>query len=391
MDFGWPPELEAFRAEIKVFIKEWRTPELLEEVAAQGHGSQRAGPRVQAVIEELDRRGWLRKSWPIEDGGEGASPWYRFILAHELRYAGIPFSRGTATMLAPAITRFGTEEQKRYYVPRLWSGEITCALGYSEPDAGTDLASLKTRAERDGDDYIINGQKIWTSGAHSASHVWLATRTDPEAPKHRGISVFIVPLDSPGITIRPIWVMSGMRTNEVFYENVRVPGSARIGEENRGWYIVANALDHERVTVGIDDMIDLIQVWDELIAFLRSEHPEKLEDELIARQLAELKRDLRVHRALLLANACIVARGETPTMQASMVKIWGSELRHRLSDVAMDILGRYGLLSNESGELSPMAGRLDATFRYAPVVRFAGGTNEIQRDIIARRGLGLPR
>ncbi|HKS92546.1 MAG TPA: acyl-CoA dehydrogenase family protein, partial [Tepidiformaceae bacterium] len=274
MEFGWPRELEAFRAEIQDFIAEWRTPELLAEVAAQAHGSQSSGPQVRAVIDELDRRGWLRKSWPVEDGGEGASPWYRYILAHELRYAGVPFSRGTASMLAPAITRFGSEEQKRYYVPRLWSGEITCALGYSEPDAGTDLASLKTRAVRDGDDYIINGQKIWTSGAHTSTHVWLATRTDPDAPKHRGISVFIVPLDSPGITIRPIWVMSGMRTNEVFYENVRVPSSARIGEENRGWYIVANALDHERVTVGIDDMIDLIQVWDELIAFLRSNRPD---------------------------------------------------------------------------------------------------------------------
>jgi alkylation response protein AidB-like acyl-CoA dehydrogenase len=293
-------------------------------------------------------------------------------------------------MIAPAIMRFGTDEQRKYYAPKIWSGEITCALGYSEPDAGTDLASLKTRAVRDGDDYVINGQKIWTSGAHMSSHVWLATRTDPEAPKHRGISVFIVPLTTPGITIRPIWVMSGARTNEVFYENVRVPKSALIGEENRGWYIIANALDHERVTVGIDDFIDLIQMWDGFMAYVEATRPDVLSDQVARRRLAELKLDLHAHRGLLLSNASIVATGETPTMEASMVKIWGSELRHRLTDTMTDLLGRSGLLNYESAD-DPIVGRIEQQYRYAPVVRFAGGTNEVQRNIIAQRGLGLPR
>ena len=391
MEFGWSPELQSFREHVRAFIQEPRSQEIARIFAQLDNHDIAHREEMTEVRNELDRRGWLRKSWPVEWGGEGASPWYGYILAHELRYAGIPFSRGSANMVAPAIMRFGTEEQRREYVPRIWSGEITCALGYSEPDAGTDLAALKTRAVRDGDEYVINGQKIWTSGAHTSTHVWLATRTDPEAPKHRGISVFIVPLDTPGITIRPIWTMSGVRTNEVFYEDVRVPASTLIGEENRGWYIVANALDHERVTVGVDDYIDLIHLWDALLEHLRQEHPEKLSDPKVAMRLAELKMELRAHRALLLTNASIVAQGETPTMEASMVKVWGSELRHRLADAAVDILGRFGLLSKASGAIAPIAGEAERTYRWAPTVRFAGGTNEVQRNIIAQRGLGLPR
>lgn len=390
MEYGWPEDLAQFRAGVRRFIEEVMTPELASEIENLLHGSQ-GGPHIRAVLDEVDRRGWLRKSWPTEMGGAGKSPWYRYILAHEIRYAGMPFGRGSANMIAPAIVRFGTDEQRRHYVPKIWSGEITCALGYSEPDAGTDLASLKTRAVRDGDEYVLNGQKIWTSGAHISNHVWLAARTDPQAPKHRGISVFIVPIDLPGITIRPISTSAGVRTNEVFYENVRVPASALIGEENRGWYIIANALDHERVTVGVDDHIDLIRLYDEFITYLQKDRPDLLALDHNRRRLAELKIDLLAHRALLLSNAAIVARGETPTMEASMVKIWGSELRHRLSDAFMEILGRYGALRSDSEVRAPLAGHLDSTYRFAPVVRFAGGTNEVQRNIIAQRGLGLPR
>ena len=383
MDFEWPDDL-------RQFIEDVMTPELAAEIRTIFHG-EGGGPLIKAVQSEVDRRGWLKKSWPVEHGGEGASPWYRYILAFELRYAGIPFSQGSANMIAPSIARFGTEEQQRTLVPKIWSGEITCALGYSEPDAGTDLASLKTRAVRDGDEYVISGQKIWTSGAHRCSHVWLAARTDPEAPKHRGISMFVLPLDLPGITIRPIWTSAGVRTNEVFYEDVRVPAESLIGEENRGWYIIANALDHERVTVGIDDHIDLIQVYDQLVQFLREDQMGRIDRDATRRNLAQIRIDLLAHRALLLNNAAIVAQGGTPTKEASMVKIWGTELRHRLADVGTDLLGRYGALRAESGEMAPLRGRLEATYRYAPVVRFAGGTNEVQRNIIAQRGLGLPR
>ena len=391
MEFGWPPEIQEFRESVRAYIQEPRLLQIAGRMRQLGSEEISFAPEMLEVRQDLDRKGWLKKSWPVEQGGQGESPWFGYVLAHELRHAGIPFSRGAANMVAPAIMRFGTDEQKREYVPRIWSGEISVALGYSEPNAGTDLASLQTRAVADGDDFVINGQKVWTSAAHHATHVWLATRTDPDAPKHRGISVFIVPLDSPGITINPIWTSAGVRTNEVFYQDVRVPRSALIGEENRGWYIIANALDHERVTVGVDDYIDLIRLWDELIRHLSTHCPEKLAEPANARRFAELLMELRVQRGLLLSNASLVALGETPTMEASMVKVWGTELRHRLADAAVNILGRAGLLSKAAGDAAPIAGEAERTYRWAPVVRFAGGTNEVQRNIIAQRGLGLPR
>jgi alkylation response protein AidB-like acyl-CoA dehydrogenase len=308
-----------------------------------------------------------------------------------MRLAGIPLGRSSATMIGPAIVRFGTEEQRKTYLPGLLSGEIMCSLGYSEPDAGTDLASLKTRAVRDGDDYVINGQKMWTSGAHRSTHVWLATRTDPDAPKHRGISVFIVPLDAPGITIRPIHTMSGVRTNETYYENVRVPKTAMIGEENRGWYVITNALDHERVSIGIDDWIDLMAIWNGFMEHIAANPSAHFSSDAVRRRVAELKTDLLLLRGLMLSNASIVARGDTPTMEASMVKVWGTELRHRMTDAMMDMLGRSGVLAAGGAVPAPAGGFLEQQSRWAPIERFAGGTNEVQRNIIAQRGLGLPR
>ncbi|MGH2589093.1 MAG: acyl-CoA dehydrogenase family protein, partial [Dehalococcoidia bacterium] len=275
------------------------------------------------------------------------------------------------------------------YLPGIWSGEIVLALGYSEPNAGTDLAALETRAVRDGDDYVINGQKMWTSGAHNSTHVWLAARTDPSAPKHRGISMFIVPLNSTGISVRPLWGMSGIRTNETFYEDVRVPAEALIGEENRGWYTAANALDHERVTLA--PFSPFARWFDRVIEHLKTERPELLADQRVRLRLAEIKVDLHIQRALRSVNAAIVARGDTPTMEASMAKVWSSELRYRVNSMAMDLLGRSGALSRESGDVAPLEGEIERTYRGSPVLRFGGGTNEVQRNIIATRGLGLPR
>jgi alkylation response protein AidB-like acyl-CoA dehydrogenase len=391
MEYGWGPDLEAFRAEVRALLDAHDSPELREATSGMMGEGGATHPAIQAVVDDIDARGWRHWSTPVEYGGEGRSFWYRYILDMETRLRGIRAYAGTASMVAPAIMQFGTEEQKSYYVPRIWSGEITCALGYSEPDAGTDLAALQTRAVRDGDEYVINGGKIWTSGAHTCNHVWLAVRTDPAAPKHRGISVLIVPLDSPGITIRPIWTHAGIRTNQVFYEDVRVPRTALIGEENRGWYIVTNALDQERVTVGVDDYTDLVRLFDRLMSYLEAERPELLAEPVARNKMADLKMRLRVHRALLLTNAALVARGETPTKEASMVKVWGTELRHQMASTAIDLLGRPGLLREESGEAAPLAGWIEQTFRRAPIIRFAGGTNEVQRNIIAQRGLGLPR
>ena len=387
MEFGWNEELEAFRAEVRAFLREVDTPALRAEIASRTE-TAKLGPERQRVRDALEERGWARMCWPPELGGEGRSQWFQFVLTEEFAKAELPYASGFGSMVGPAIQRFGTEAQREKYLPGIWGNEITICLGYSEPNAGTDLAALETLAVRDGDDWLINGQKLWTSAADTASHVWLAARTDPDAPKHRGISTFIVPMDTPGISVRDIPTMGGASTHEVFFEDARVPGDALIGEVNRGWYIIANALDHERVWIGAGG--GLRHTFDRLLAHLRERRPELLEDAAVRARLVELELDLDVMEGLVLTNASIVAAGDTPTMEASMSKIWTSDLRYRISSVAMDLLGREGALVGESGG-APLAGELERTYRNSPVQRFGGGTNDVQRDIIARRGLGLPR
>lgn len=386
MDFGWEKEFEDFREEVRSVVQKYRTPELMREYET-GEGAR--GPLTEAFRKELSSRGWLRMAWPKEYGGEGKSPIYQYILVEELEYCGLPYGGLSLTSIAPAIMAFGSEEQKKRYLPGIWNGTINFAIGYTEPNAGTDLASLQTRAVKDGDEWVINGQKIFTSGAHVATHVWLAARTDPTAPKHRGISVFIVPMDTPGVSVRALQLMSGMRTNETFYDNVRVPADALVGEENRGWYIVTHALNHERV--GIAPTGGLARSFEALVQYLKERRPDLLQDKAVRLRLAEMKLDLNIQRALSKKNAWIIAQGKTPLGEASMAKVWSSELRYRMHSMAMDLLGRHGGLRRESGEVAPIAGRLESTYRGSPILRFGGGTNEVQRDIIATRGLGLPR
>jgi alkylation response protein AidB-like acyl-CoA dehydrogenase len=306
-----------------------------------------------------------------------------------MEYWGMPYGNLTYTSIAPAIMSHGTEEQKKHYLPGIFRGEYTFAIGYSEPNAGTDLASLRTRAERAGDDWIIQGQKIWTSLADVSTHIWLAVRTDPDVPKHQGISLFIVPTDSKGVTIRPLYGMSGMHTCETFYDGVRVPGENLVGPLHGGWGIIMHALNHERV--GLAPTGNLARLYDLLVGHLREQQPERLADPVVRRRLAQLKLQLARQRALATRNAYTIAHGGIKPGEASMAKIFGSELRYEITNTAMDLLGRYGALSQASGELAPLDGRMEQTWRMSPILRFGGGTNEVQRSIIATRHLGLPR
>jgi len=386
MDFDWEPEHRAFLAEVRAFIREWRTPELLAEYAAT-YGAD--GPELRRFRDALEEKGWMRMCWPVSEGGEGRSPLYQFLFVEEMEYWGMPYGNLTYTSIGPAIRHFGSEEQKRAYLPGIWKGELTFALGYSEPNAGTDLASLRTRAVRVGDEWVIDGQKIWTSLADVATHIWLAARTDPDLPKHQGISVFIVPTDSPGLTVRPLQAMYGGHTCETFYDAVRVPHANLVGGTNRGWPIIMHALNHERVSLAATG--SLARLFDQLVLHLARERPDRLGDPAVRRRLAELTLDLHEHRALALRNAWILAKGGTPVAEASMAKVSGTELRARLANAAMDLLGRYGALSKESGDLAPAEGRMEWAYRISPIFRFGGGTNEVMRDIIAVAGLGLPR
>jgi alkylation response protein AidB-like acyl-CoA dehydrogenase len=386
MDFEWEPEYRDFRREVRCFIEEWRTPELLEEYA-RTYGAE--GPLLRRFRDALAERGWMRMCWPEEEGGEGRDLFYQFILVEEMEYWGMPYGNLTYTSIAPSLQRFGDEYQKRRYLPGILRGDLVFALGYSEPNAGTDLASLRTRAVRVGDEWVINGQKIWTSLADVATHIWLAARTNPDAPKHQGISVFVVPTTAPGLTIRPLHAMYGGHTNETFYDDVRVPHADLIGGVDRGWPIIMHALNHERV--GLAATGSLARLFDQLLAHLAEHRRDRLDDPLVRRQLAELQLELLEQRALAIRNAWIISRGGTPIAEASMAKVAATELRTRIANTAMDLLGRYGGLSRESGGLAPVEGRMEWSYRIAPIFRFGGGTNEIMRDIIAAAGLGLPR
>lgn len=386
MEFTWEPEYVEFRLEVRAFIEERRNPELLAEYARTYGGG---GDLIRAFHEAIHERGWMRMCWPEEYGGEGRNMLYQYIFVEEMEYWGMPYGNLTFTSIAPSILAFGSEEQKRDYLPGIYRGEYCFALGYSEPNAGTDLASLRTRAELDGDEWVINGQKIWTSLADVSTHLWLAVRTDPDARKHAGISIMIVPTETEGITIRPLQTLYGGHTNETFYDNVRVPVDSVVGGVNQGWPIVMHALNHERV--GLAATGGLARIYDQLVAHLRSACPDRLADPVVRRRLAELELDLREHRALALQNAWIISRGGTPIAEASMAKVSGTELRTRLASAAMDLLGRYGGLSAESGELAPFEGKAEFNFRLSPIFRFGGGTNEVMRDIIAAAGLGLAR
>ena len=386
MDFAWEAEYREFRDALRSFIREWRTPELLAEYAETYGG---AGPRIRAFHEAIDERGWMRMCWPEEVGGAGKDMLYQFVFVEEMEYWGMPYGNLTFTSIAPSIAAFGTEEQKREWLPQINRGEAIFAIGYSEPNAGTDLASLRTRAVREGDEWVIQGQKIWTSLADVSTHIWLAVRTDPDAPKHRGISLIVVPTKTPGVTIRPLYTMYGGHTCETFYDDVRVPVTNLVGPLHGGWSIVMHALNFERV--GLAATGGLARIYDALVDHLRERRPDRLEDPRVLRRLAELRVALREHRALALRNAWIISRGGTPIAEASMAKISASELRTELANAAMDLLGREGALSAESGDRAPFEGRAEFNFRLSPIFRFGGGTNEVQRDIVAAAGLGLPR
>jgi alkylation response protein AidB-like acyl-CoA dehydrogenase len=386
VDFELPANVEAFRAELREFLKEEWPPEKRERIAAgDGYEEERAFRR------RLAQKGWLAMSWPKEYGGQGRSILEQYIFSEEMAYHGAPAGTVGVGQVGPTLMRYGSEEQKSRFLPQIAAGEVDFALGYTEPEAGTDLASLTTRAVEDGDDFIINGTKIYTSAAHRAEYVWLATRTDPEAPKHRGISLFIVDLKSPGISVRPLWTMGDGRTNQTFYDNVRVPRENLIGELNRGWYYVAHALDFERITVFT--VATLRAGFDALVATVKAAtydgRPLREEPE-VRDTIAQLSTELEVAQMLSYRAAWMISNDQHPNYEASMLKVFATEYMQRLYQQGSRLLGLYGQLAPGSA-WAPAGGRFERSHRASVMPTFGAGSSEIQRNIIASRGLGLPR
>jgi 3-oxocholest-4-en-26-oyl-CoA dehydrogenase alpha subunit len=388
MDFELTPKQAKWRDEVRRFLAENITNELREELWTT-HVDEK-GPELREIRRKIGERGWYGLNWPEEFGGLGLSPIEQQILIDEFENEGIAAFDLTVTSVAPMIMRYGTEKNKADWLPGIARGEVTCAVGYSEANAGTDLANLETRAELIDGQWIINGSKLWNSRAHRASHEWLCVRTDPSAPKHEGISVIIVPTDAAGVQIEPLVTWVDNRTNQTFFTDVRVPEENLIGEVNQGWSYITGALNLERgsiasaarLRVAFDALVDLCtrgQIDGVRLA----------DDPLVRRRLAELDADLEIAKLLNLETASLLEEGEIPTIVSSEAKVFHSELRAKLADWGMQILGMYGQLDWHDEE-APLRGHLERLYREAPLVRFGGGTNEVLRDVIAQRGHGLP-
>jgi alkylation response protein AidB-like acyl-CoA dehydrogenase len=396
MDLSFTPEEIAFREEVRAFLRENVAPDRLPGLQSDAEDHE----RVVAFRKKVAEKGWLRLGWPERYGGIPATPIQQFLFAYEFSYHHAMTATFATQVVAPGLLHFGNEEQRQRFLPAIGRGEIDFCLGYTEPGAGSDLASLQTRAVRDGDDYVITGQKLYTSNAHHAEWCWLAARTDPTAPKHKGISVFLVDMRSPGIEVRPLETLDGHRTNITFWDNVRVPKENLVGEENRGWYYVAGALDLERAALfpwgGIrrdfDDLLDLARQLGRLPestdGILRRGGGPGLDDGLrvaFARCYAEME----AMWWLSCRAAAMIAVGEIPTIEASMVKCFGTEAHQRVARIGHELLGIQAILRPGAPQ-APLRGLVNYMRRYAFMPTFAGGTNEIQRTIIATRGLGLP-
>lgn len=380
MDFS-QDDKGSLREEASRLLDEHLTPELFERT--YGTGTLHDWGLHRAMAE----RGWLAAAWPREYGGQERDPFELAALHDELARRGAPVDgMGISLMVAQTIRRVGTEEQRRAIIPRVLAGEIIVALGYSEPDAGSDVAAARTRAVRDGDDWIITGQKMYTTLAHEAAYVFLLTRTNTEVPKHRGLTLFLVPLDLPGIELQPIHTLGGERTNVSFYNDVRVPDSARVGEVDGGWEVMRVALTFERSGSAAGQLTRLLERASEAAGHPDAQGRPYLERRALRRRLARLAIDRQVGRLLGDRTTWVAAVGGLPGVEGSMAKLFSSEAYQRACSALLDAFGPPAIVSG-----GDTLGDLEHEFRHAAVTTIYGGSSEIQRTIVAEQRLGLPR
>jgi len=342
-------------------------------------------------IRRMGADGWLGLGWPPEYGGQGRDAIDQMIFVEESHWAGVPLPLLTLNSVGPTLMALGTDEQKRELLPRILQGELHFAIGYTEPNAGTDLASLQTRAVRDGDEYVVNGQKLFTSAIQHADYVWLAVRTDPDAPKHKGLSVLLVPTDAPGFHWVPLRTMAGEFTSATFYEDVRVPVGNLVGEENQGWKLITNQLNHERVAIcpasGLLRSIDDVTRWAR--ATRLADGRRVIDQEWVATTLGRVVARAEFLKLMNWKVAWAASRGLGPA-DASATKVFGTEFTLEAYRSLMEIVGADAYLE-EGTPGAVLAGRLERAYRANTIFTFGGGTNEVQRDIIAMIGLGMPR
>ncbi|WP_435172680.1 acyl-CoA dehydrogenase family protein [Gordonia hongkongensis] len=378
------PEQRALRAELREYFADLVTPDEAAVMLTERHG-----PTYRKVIKRMGDDGWLGVGWPTEFGGKGFGEIEQQIFTNEAVRADVPLPAVTLQTVGPTLQVHGTEEQKQKFLPAILAGDVHFAIGYTEPEAGTDLASLTTTAVRDGDHYVVNGQKIFTTGGHDADYIWLAVRTDRDAPKHKGISILIVDTSDPGFTWTPIITADGAHhVNATYYQDVRVPVSMRVGEEGGGWKLITTQLNHERVMLGpagrIDGLAARVCAWAQRPGpdgTVIAKHPD------VRRALATIDAYGRINELL---NWQVAATGEAISMaDAAATKVFSTERIQTVCRMVDEIIGRYGDFADP--ETAALVNWLDVQEKRHVVITFGGGVNEVMRDMIATAGLGLPR
>ena len=385
MDFDYTPEQAQLRKEFRERLEAVMTPERRAAVA----GLMEGGAAMTECRKALGEAGLLGVAWPVEFGGRGLTALEQYIFNEEARRVNAPLPMITLNTVGPTLIEYGTEEQKQRFLPAILKGSVEFAIGYSEPGAGSDLASLRTTAVRDGNEFVINGSKMFTSGAEFADYVWLAARTDPEAKKHKGITVFIVPTDSPGFSWKPLHTMPGVSTYYTFYDDVRVPESAIVLGENQGWKLVTNQLNLERAALGnlgaLEPLFAKTLEWAKTTPL---DDGRVIDLPWVQQALARVEAQVAAYRLLNLRVNTNMGAGALGMGEASAAKVFGTELTQQVARELLDVVGQAG---TRKGTDAPLKGELESAYRLAVINTFGGGANELQRDIIAMAGLGMPR
>ncbi|MDT5174227.1 MAG: 3-oxocholest-4-en-26-oyl-CoA dehydrogenase alpha subunit [Mycobacterium sp.] len=385
MQLEFTPEQEQLRAEMRATLAQVMTPERVAAIGEKVEG----GPGARDCVRALGEANLLGVGWPKEYGGRGFSAVEQYIFGEEARRVGAPIPLVTLNTVGPTLMQRGTEEQKQRFLPAILDGSVEFAIGYSEPGAGSDLAALRTTAVRDGNEYVINGQKMFTSGAAYADYIWLAVRTDPDAKKHKGISILIVPTSSPGFSWQPLHTMPGISTFYTFYDDVRVPVSALVGEENQGWQLITTQLNFERAALGTLGALEpLFEKTLEWATTTELDGGRVIDQPWVQLALARVEAQVAAYKLINLRVNAAMTKGILNMGEASAAKVFGTELTQQVAAQLLEVLDGNGV---RRGAAAPLRGALESAYRQAVINTFGGGANEIQRDIIAMAGLGMPR
>lgn len=393
MDFNLRPEELEFARQVREFLDAQADRPDADEVMApdrDAHSQLADSPERRAFNKRMAAKGYLGMSWPAEYGGQEREGIYEYLLNEELALRGMPLIGKGVGCVGKTIIRHGSEEMKAAFLPKILAADVEFALGYSEPSAGSDLAALKLKAVKEGNEWVLNGQKVFSTSAHFADWYWVAARTDPDAPKHKGISVFLIPMDHPGLTVHEIKTMGDHRTNQVFFDNVRVPVSALVGEVNKGWTYVCEALDFERFTFyTINPLLRKFERLLDTIRVAKREGRPLVDDPAVRRDAARLATEVEAAKMLQRLVVSEASKGRVPALEAAMYKVFSTRLGQQITDFALDALGPEGILRNGAEDAFDR-GVWEHFYQTTPLDTIGGGSSEVQKNIIARRGLGLP-